>query len=453
MGQCVARDVQGALASSWPCCATRGWDLPAAAASSSGKAARGVSTEEMEEALLRFRQRGDEALARSGRQGDLLLWSTACEVFEALLGGVQRHVPEVCVSVDVVDRESSRAASRLAPSEVVAIVLRLGVPQLVGEIATRSRVCGELRLSQEVRLALLRPPPTSDGERDHRKAKAAAPESPLEVSVSGLAFPKIEEVAHLRARLESELGDSFDRHSAYAWWLKNKDEEFPLQHSKFRRVYESFFRHAPLPRWACEKGFWGFINATTLEASFFKLFRFHHDGKGSVEMTALRHPPTSPADVAQMAICDAMCRDVLLTDRPIAERFSPSSMNYMAMVWGRDVNQPGADPHKIAKLFAAADSWGPGPSGWHKLDDTWLCVDEKNAFGRVTKEQGRTIWRAPTAAAAAMPPRLLGSRLAQSSSSNTAEVPRAVALAAPAAVVVCALASCTPALASAIGPS
>merc|ERR1712216_266439 len=57
---------------------------------------------------------------------------------------------------------------------------------------------------------------------------------------------------------------------------------------------------------------------------------------------------------------------------------------------------PGASAEKVKKLFSAAEWWGPGETGWTQCDDTWLCTDQKDFFGRVLKAQGRMIWRLAT---------------------------------------------------------
>jgi hypothetical protein len=201
----------------------------------------------------------------------------------------------------------------------------------------------------------------------------------------------------LRSRLASSLGPSFGKKAAFEWWLQNKADQFPLEASKLRRVYESFFGTlTPLPYWAREKGFWGMLNAMTKSASRFEAFHFHVDGDSAVTITLQRSKPVSPDEIEQSAKCDALCTEVLQQDRAIAMRFTPSSMSLLAMIWGPQAGQAGADPKKIVKLFSAAKSWGPGCDSWHKLDDTWLCVDAKNTFGQVIEEQGRLIWRRPS---------------------------------------------------------
>merc|ERR1719229_1648597 len=84
---------------------------------------------------------------------------------------------------------------------------------------------------------------------------------------------------------------------------------------------------------------------------------------------------------------------LLRESRRVAETLAPSGINVGAMVVGPDAEQPGAIPHVVAKLLSAAQWWSPGKDGWHVHDETWNCTDAKDRFGRVTRTQGRVIWR------------------------------------------------------------
>merc|ERR1712107_458057 len=57
------------------------------------------------------------------------------------------------------------------------------------------------------------------------------------------------------------------------------------------------------------------------------------------------------------------------------------------------IGREGARPEQIRKLMSAASWWGPGPSGWQKVDYTWLLIDKKDMCGNIMQEQGRLIWR------------------------------------------------------------
>ncbi|CAE6942571.1 unnamed protein product [Symbiodinium natans] len=186
--------------------------------------------------------------------------------------------------------------------------------------------------------------------------------------------------------------ENFDRANAFQCWEERK-EEFPLQSSKLRRVHESLAQYY-LPQFAAEKAFWGYLNAPPGGCCLLGSLNFQVE-EAEVRVTACRRPSPTEALEAQMAIIDELCVEVLMQDRFLGERFAPSSMNFLAMTHGHAAGQKGADPQKIAKLLSAAETWGPGDSGWTQYDETWTCTDEKDWLGRTVREQGRVIWHKP----------------------------------------------------------
>ncbi|CAE7789360.1 unnamed protein product [Symbiodinium sp. CCMP2592] len=203
---------------------------------------------------------------------------------------------------------------------------------------------------------------------------------PLVVEVFGLDFPPLPGAVELREDIVSKLGDKFDRAGAFQCWEERK-EEFPLESSKLRRVHESLAQYY-LPQFAAEKAFWGYLNAPPGGCCLLGSLQFQVE-----EEESRRNGQTICQ--AQLAIIDELCVEVLLQDRFLGERFAPSSMNFLAMTHGHAAGQKGADPKKIAKLLSAAETWGPGDSGWTQFDETWTCTDEKDWWGRTIREQGR----------------------------------------------------------------
>jgi len=212
--------------------------------------------------------------------------------------------------------------------------------------------------------------------------------------VHGLAMRPLEECTAMRARMLRELGEeNFTRQSAYRWW-EDHMHEFPPETSKMRRIYESFLglKTAPLPRWAREKGIWGYINAVP-EA--YRTFELRRDPRapGGISLSLALEPASTPEEEAGQALIRGFCQEVLRNDRAAAQRLAASSTNYLAMIHAPPMGACAACPRKIAKLFTAARTWGPGADSWMRWDDTWLCVDSKDMLGRVVTEQGRVLWR------------------------------------------------------------
>lgn len=216
----------------------------------------------------------------------------------------------------------------------------------------------------------------------------------VELRAHGLVMRPLEECVAMRARMLKELGEeNFTRQSVYRWW-EDHMPEFPPERSKMRRIYESFLglKAAPLPRWAREKGIWGYINATP---EVYEAFEFRRDPRapGGISLSLAVEPANTPEEEAGQVLIRSLCQEVLRNDRVAAQRLAASSTNYLAMVHALPMGAVGGCPRKIAKLFTAAQTWGPGADSWMRSDDTWLCVDSKDMLGRVAKEQGRVIWR------------------------------------------------------------
>jgi len=292
------------------------------------------------------------------------LWASAFHLMESLLQGVLVHQGDVIRGAEVQDDD---LCFKVRFSE-----------ELTGEFATRSRMGAQIRLQREVSFVVKMP--------EDFVAK------PLVVEVFGLDFPPLPGAVELREDIVSKLGDKFDRAAAFQCWEERK-EEFPLESSKLRRVHESLAQYY-LPQFAAEKAFWGYLNAPPGGCCLLGSLQFQVEEE-EVRVTSCRRPAPTESLEAQLAIIDELCVEVLLQDRFLGERFAPSSMNFLAMTHGHAAGQKGADPKKIAKLLSAAETWGPGDSGWTQFDETWTCTDEKDWWGRTIREQGRVIWHKP----------------------------------------------------------
>jgi len=292
------------------------------------------------------------------------LWSSAFHLMRTLLEGVLSHQGAVIQRADV---EEGVPRFRVVLSH-----------ELMGEFATRSRMGATIRLQEEICFTVKLP-------KDFFK-------EPVSLEITGLDFPALPGAVSLRAEMVRTLGDNFNRAKAFELWEQEK-EKFPLEVSKLRRVHESLAQYY-LPQYVAEKAFWGYLNALPSGSSLIGQLDFYQEDE-EVRLTARRGPSHDAQLEAQLALVDQLCVEVLREDRLMGERFAPSSMNFLAMTHGRLAGQKGADPKKIAKLFSAAENWGPGDSGWTQFDPTWTCTDEKDWMGRTIKEQGRVIWHDP----------------------------------------------------------
>jgi len=330
---------------------------------------RRQSFSDLFQALSDFRRRGVEVVSkRSGEDGQVQL-KAACDLLEALLGGVATQLGSSAADCEISEVDGPWKSNE----EVVRITVRF--PQaFVGEVATLSKFYYDVKLQQEMHFALRLPPYEVKKE-------------PLIITVSGLVFMALPEMAGLRQRIKDGLGGRLDQESALAWWQQHKDQEYPLKSSKFHRIYESC---RFLMRQHRVDFFWSFLLGTDCAI---QSLQFHADGKGSVRLSAEKAAPTS-VEVAELeAMSAAHGRRMLAHNRQSAEKYAASSINFGAMLYGLDVKQAPANAEKVTKLLTAAKWWGPGEDGWKRYDKTWQCTDRKNAFGKTVAEQGRIIWR------------------------------------------------------------
>lgn len=248
---------------------------------------------------------------------------------------------------------------------------------------------GDLHVHTELSFGVkLREFPSEDELRSGSK--------PLSLLVSGMEARPLPECDRMRRKLLVLLGeDNYNRHTVFRWWEEHM-YEFQPEHSKIRRIYESFLGSTtvPMPRIYKEKGMWGYINAVP---EVYEAFEFQKDSRapGGMTITSRLKPPATEADERGTRRLSEFCQEVLRQERATALRFAASSINYLAMLHGHSAGVHGGCPRKVTKLFSAAHTWGPGVDSWQRYDDTWLCVDKKDMIGRTVSEQGRLIWQAP----------------------------------------------------------
>lgn len=336
---------------------------------------------ELGAALQDFRDQGAKVVGAGSGPTRAEQWRAACSLVDGLLSGVQAHLPTLKADVRLTTAEGEKTS--------VALTMRFAKAPVVGDIATRSRVGYQLYLSEELTFSV---------REQHGDA--------LVLHVCGLAFVPLKEVGELRERLKVVLGKDFSPASTYAWWENHKEEFCPLKSSKLRWVIESILglrsAQAVTPQKGKEKMLWGMMHTRTL---VMEGFSFLEQGKDGVRVTSLARPPSRPAEAEMETTYAELIAAMPAHELSMGEYFMPSSMNWLRLNCSEGLRQPGADPAKIRKLFSAARVWGPGKDGWCQWDDTWLCVDCRDSFGRV-HEQGRTVWRLPDADAAesAKPP-------------------------------------------------
>lgn len=347
---------------------------------SSGSGGHPIACKDLEDAVRTFQKCGAEALVLAGGERPSWgpLWNTACDLVSAVLLGIQEHLPDLRPEIDL------REGGVVGSTEVVSIAVRFGDAPIVGEVATLSRCCYEVRLGGPLRFALRRPAQAAEVGRSQ----------PLVLQVAGLDLPNLRDVTLMRDKLASLLGSDFDRKNAYAWWQEHKDEEYPLESSKFHRMYESLFGAKTtqlLPRQIAIDALWGYLHNPGCSI---QSFSFHKDYKArGVTITATRVAPKSMEEAALVETCRQISHTVLRENRTAGEKFATSTTNFCAMLYGHEVNQAGAKAPLIVKLFSAAKWWGPGDDGFHKYDNTWTVKDKRNKLGILVEEQGRIIWR------------------------------------------------------------
>lgn len=323
------------------------------------------SGDNLSKALLEFKQSGATAMRDAkGKDGESA-WFAAYKIVEALLLGVEAHLPEV----------HSRVSTGGSGKDVAIDVSLLPAP-LLGEFATRSRIGSALRLASQVSFQLEIPP--------------AEGEMVALLHVKGVSFVPLDDCAVLREHMLRAMGEGFTREEAFDWWEANKEDVCPLASSKFRWCVESLLDNPWLSsvvgRHGKETCLWGFLHSATSNIIALELW---DEGKAGIRVTAQRSPPEEH-ELHIASECDSLSREALMQHLQIGDVSAPSSFNFLRLLVGRSSGINGASPDKIAKLLSAAKSWGPGSKGWQKFDRTWTCTDKR---GEVP--QGRVIWNHP----------------------------------------------------------
>lgn len=344
----------------------------------------GQKADSLESALAMFRERGNAFVQNAS--GDELLpeWDAACGLVNALFTGMARHLGQVRSEAQVWAAAAMPACGSYGAEEkVLSLTVRLDPAPLVGVIATRSHLACDVCLDSTVRFTLLSPPSSSES-------------GPLVVEIEGFYFKIAPEIRPLRWKLASELGKDFDPEHVYAWWLENIHEAWPIENSKARRVMEALFEvrsfQLTVPNSIKATTVWALLNGVSTSLS---AFEFSRDRSNTVRVSARRGPPVEPETAEEVERCDEILRQTLVRDEMTGDMFAPSSMNFVRLMHGHSLGQPGASAAKLTKLLTAAHTWGPGSDGWQRLDETWQAVDTKNVLGRTTKENGRLVWHMP----------------------------------------------------------
>lgn len=340
--------------------------------------------QDLDSALEMFRGRALTAMRAAAGQTGAARCEAACGLIEAIVRGVDAHLPEVNAE-GMVHMDSWPGS---ASQSLLTLVVRFASVPIVGEVATRSRVPMELVIDRDLKFAVQAPGVPMQRE-------------PLLLRASGLKGQPLADVLKLHAELKEELGDDYRlKKEGFFWWEANK-ERFPLQDSKFRRIYESLHGSSlgnVMNTDLKVEAFWGYIAEEATYA--YNAFAFHVDeSSGDITVTAEieRPPPRDAAEVEHRRRSFEFWLDNLRnpTNRAFGARFVPSSLNFGKMICDTALGKSGADATKITKLFSHALWWGPGGDGWHQLDHTWQLVDKKDVFGVTVAEQGRIIWTLP----------------------------------------------------------
>mmetsp|Transcript_105380 Transcript_105380/g.265449 ORF Transcript_105380/g.265449 Transcript_105380/m.265449 type:complete len:485 (+) Transcript_105380:174-1628(+) len=368
-----------------------------------------VACKDIASAVQAFRTCGAEALARECIFEEAAqwqspaswepLWSAAGDFVEALLLGVLAHLPELRPAVSVWEggrvRREGAGGGQSEDEVLVSLAVDFGPTPVVGEVATLSRFTQEVRLRGELRFALLRcqsprgtPPIGGSGRLQPQRRRLA-------MYVSGLEMPALDDLSALRQRLQCDLGqETLNREAAYHWWLQHRHADFPLETSKFNRIWESLFGQPALkvlPKQVHMDSLWGWLHNPGCDL---RLFCFEAAGaRGRVTLTAERAPAKSAEEARLLEVCREISTRVLTENRAAGERFAASTTNFCAMLYAAEVDQVGGCAATIVKMFSAAKWWGPGKLGWQQFDETALCKDRRNSCGFLAEEQGRIIWR------------------------------------------------------------
>lgn len=343
--------------------------------------------ESIAEALKQFRAHGRQAiLGVEGSKGGPLL-ETACDLVEAVLGGVERHLPDAITDIELVFAEGPSEPGQ----EIATLTVDFADSPIIGEFATRSRQPCELRLEETVTFAIQKPP-----------AKFTSDE-PLVLKVSGMLLVPLADIQQLREDMSKHFGQELNEKNAGDWWAKKKDILYSPERSKLRRVLESLPGAFLIPQVLMQKASWGYTLAVS---RVFDTFDFYAEGNGKVSISS-RTTISDTSEQWAAEISTALCHEMLGMHRAVMERFAPSTLAVGAMLEGRNIGQKGASPEKIVKLFSAAKHWGTGEKGWQASDKTWQVVDTKDRWGRPVEEQGRVLWQyAKNAKTGATPIRL-----------------------------------------------
>lgn len=341
----------------------------------------------MEQALATFRDKGLAIVESTSGDACIPQWESACGLIDALLTGMTRHLREVRADAEVWAAATVPASGSCGAggrSRVLALTVRFDAAPLVGVIATRSHLACDVCLDASVCFALLVPPSASTEDME-----------PLVVEVEGFYFKIAPEIRPLRWKLATELGDKYDPTHVYEWWHENIDEAWPINSSKGRRVMEALFGtrsfQATVPQGIKATTVWALINGVSTSI---RTLEFYNDSKHGLRVSARRGPPVEPETAEEVERCDEILRTTLVRDEMAGEIFAASSFNFVRLIHGQSVGQPGASVAKLTKLLSAAHTWGPGTDGWQRFDETWQAVDEKNVLGRTTRENGRLVWKA-----------------------------------------------------------
>eukprot|EP00931_Biecheleriopsis_adriatica_P033862 TRINITY_DN19635_c0_g1_i1.p1 TRINITY_DN19635_c0_g1~~TRINITY_DN19635_c0_g1_i1.p1 ORF type:complete len:446 (+),score=81.89 TRINITY_DN19635_c0_g1_i1:88-1425(+) len=353
------------------------------------QASRAVSQAFLDRVLGAFHKAGAAAAASTGSQKTREAWEHAYKIADALVRGVHSHIPEAFKHIEFI--EGSRCEAKCARLQsrgkgvVACIKVHFWPPEVLGDVATRSRISVQVRLAQELCFALLQPP--SDVIKE-----------PLVLEIDGLSFPCLPESRALRKKLKAMLGDDYSIETAFAYFEKHKVTDFLAQDSKLRRIHASLFEVASLvkpPAWVSSKSFFGHLNAPS---NVFEALEFWEEGEAGIRVTSRKSPPPDEDERQCVEIGDSIVSDILANpvDRGIAHKFFKSAYNFGCLNTARAKGYQGASPELTAKLLSAARDWGPASSGWQSFDSTWNCTDSKSSLGRV-EEQGRLIWITPGA--------------------------------------------------------
>lgn len=358
-------------------------------------------SQEIPTALQEFKQRCTRVTTASvpafSLRDDQLqkLVTSAYELVEGILGGIDRHLGDKLHRVD----SHVSAVSPGTPQELLSISVKLE-PRVFGEVATRSRVAVSVQVEEELKFILQAPSCSSDPQL-------------LTLRVQGLNLPALPEAGQVRRRLRNDLGSNVLPKEAFRWWKEHRDEECPADSSKFRWVVESL-----LEQWGMQalgektsyQAFWGYLHTTDLHLAS---FQFLLDRGGGVELRAILNEPKDQQEARDREIVREITMGQLRANRKSAETLASSAINVAAMLFGPEVDQPGAKVEVIKKMLSAAEWWSAGEDGWHRYDKTWNCTDQKDWRGRVVKTQGRIIWHTdshPTTAPPTGQPQAAGGR-------------------------------------------